>query len=257
MPVRPHASRPLLAALFAPALLLSAPAMAQSAAPKPETNMIDEICTPQSASAYNPQTDWAWLCRYHAANLALPGGRADIVFIGDSITEGWSRFTPGLFTGGIVNRGISGQTSPQLLLRFMADVVALKPRVVHLMIGTNDIAGNTGPTTPEAWKNNLRAMVELARANDIRVILGSIPPADHMSWRPDLRPAAQIAALNEWLKQFAAERGLTYADYHAVLSGPSGELRSEFGRDGVHPEAAGYAVMEPVTRAALAAALKD
>lgn len=243
--------------LVLPAMLLASPAWSQVSAAKPESLMLDDACTPQSASTYNPQTDWAWLCRYHAANLALPGGRADIVFIGDSITEGWGHFQPALFTGGIVNRGISGQTSPQLLVRFMADVVALKPRVVHLMIGTNDIAGNTGPTTPEAWKNNVRAMVELARAHDIRVILGSIPPADHMSWRPDLRPAGQIAELNAWLKAFATERGLVYADYHAAMAGPAGEMRAEFTQDGVHPIAAGYAAMEPVTRAALAAALKD
>ncbi|WP_088309148.1 GDSL-type esterase/lipase family protein [Novosphingobium sp. B 225] len=252
MPVRPRTSALLLTL---PALLLSAPAWGQTTTAKPESYMLDEACTPQSAGAYNPQADWAWLCRYHAANLALPGQHADIVFIGDSITEGWSRFTPGLFTGGIVNRGISGQTSPQLLLRFMADVIALKPRVVHLMIGTNDIAGNTGPTTPVAYQNNVRAMVTLAKAAGIRVILGSIPPADRMSWRPEVKPAPRIAELNRWLKDYAKEQQLTFADYHAILSGPNGELRTEFGRDGVHPEAAGYAVMEPVTRAALAAAL--
>lgn len=246
--------------LVLPAALLAltaAPALAQAPAPAPETNMLDESCTPQAATSYDPQRDWAWLCRYRAANRALPGQRADIVFIGDSITEGWSRFAPALFTGGIVNRGISGQTSPQLLLRFMADVVALQPRVVHLMIGTNDVAGNTGPTTPQAYQDNVRAMVTLAKANGIKVVLGSIPPADHMTWRPALRPAARIAELNRWLKDFAAQQQLTFADYHAVLSGPSGELRPEFGRDGVHPEAAGYAVMEPVTRAALAAALSQ
>ena len=248
-------ARPFLpAALLA---LITAPALAQAPAPAPETNMLDESCTPQSAAAYDPQRDWAWLCRYRAANQALPGQRADIVFIGDSITEGWSRFAPGLFTGGIVNRGISGQTSPQLLLRFMADVVALKPRVVHLMIGTNDVAGNTGPTTPQAYQDNVRAMVTLARASGIKVVLGSIPPADRMNWRPDLRPAARIAELNRWLKDFAAQQQLTFADYHAVLSGPNGELRPEFGRDGVHPEAAGYAVMEPVARTALAEALSQ
>ncbi len=248
-------ARPFLpAALLA---LIAAPALAQAPAPAPETNMLDESCTPQSAAAYDPQRDWAWLCRYRAANQALPGQRADIVFIGDSITEGWSRFAPGLFTGGIVNRGISGQTSPQLLLRFMADVVALKPRVVHLMIGTNDVAGNTGPTTPQAYQDNVRAMVTLARASGIKVVLGSIPPADRMNWRPDLRPAARIAELNRWLKDFAVQQQLTFADYHAVLSGPNGELRPEFGHDGVHPESAGYAVMEPVARAALAEALSQ
>ena len=196
--------------LVLPAMLLASPAWSQVSAAKPESLMLDDACTPQSASTYNPQTDWAWLCRYHAANLALPGGRADIVFIGDSITEGWGHFQPALFTGGIVNRGISGQTSPQLLVRFMADVVALKPRVVHLMIGTNDIAGNTGPTTPEAWKNNVRAMVELARVHDIRVILGSIPPADHMLIvRNDDRPG-MIGLVGQTLGQ----AGVNIADMH-------------------------------------------
>ncbi len=244
-----------IAPLFLPLLLLAAPALGQSPTLQPEPPMRDEACTPDSAARYDPAADWPWLCRYHAANQALPGGRADIVFIGDSITEFWSQANPALFTGGIVNRGISGQTSPQLLLRFMADVVALKPRLVHLMVGTNDIAGNTGPTTPEAWKNNIRAMVALARANGIRVVLGSIPPADRMSWRPGLAPAARIAELNQWLRDFAAAQGQTYADYHTAMATPGGAMRGEFSQDGVHPGKAGYAAMEPVLRAALGEAL--
>lgn len=244
--------------LLLPAALLAltaAPALAQvpAPAPAPETNMLDESCTPQAATSYDPQRDWAWLCRYRAANRALPGQRADIVFIGDSITEGWSRFAPALFTGGIVNRGISGQTSPQLLLRFMADVVALQPRVVHLMIGTNDVAGNTGPTTPQAYQDNVRAMVTLAKANGIKVVLGSIPPADHFGWT-SAQPGDWIGKLNGWLKQFAETEGLVYADYHAALAGPQGELPAALGPDGVHPNAAGYALMRPVADRAIAAA---
>lgn len=245
------------AALALPLLLLAAPALGQSSKPQPEPPMRDQPCTPESATRYDPASDWPWLCRYHAANQALPGGRADIVFIGDSITEFWGQAQPALFTGGIVNRGISGQTSPQLLLRFMADVVALKPRVVHLMIGTNDIAGNTGPSSPEDYRNNVRAMVTLAQVHGIRVILGSIAPADRMSWRPGLAPAPRIAELNQWLRMFAAEQGLTYADYHAALAEPGGAMRSAFTQDGVHPGMAGYAAMEPVMRAALAAALEQ
>lgn len=219
--------------------------------------MIDDPCPAAAATSYDPQRDWAWLCRYRAANAGLAGTAVDVVFIGDSITEGWLHFNPALFALPAVNRGISGQTSGQVLLRFMADVVALRPRAVHLMIGTNDIAGNTGPTSPDAYQNNIRAMVELAAAHGIRVVLGSIPPADHMNWRPGLQPAPRIAQLNQWLKDFAAARGLTYADYFTPLAGPNGELRAEFTHDGVHPQAAGYAAMEPALHQALAAALKN
>lgn len=244
------------AALLAISAQPASARQAEQAAPPAAIGMIDAACPGSAATVYDPQADWAWLCRYHAANAALAGKAVDAVFIGDSITEFWAHFQPELFALPRVNRGISGQTSPQVLLRFMADVVALKPGVVHLMIGTNDIAGNTGPTTPEAYKNNLRAMVDLAQAHGIRVVLGSIPPADRMSWRPGLQPALRIAELNLWLKAFAAERGLIYADYFAVLSGPNGEMRAEFTQDGVHPGAAGYAAMEPVARAALAQALQ-
>ena len=232
-----------------------APFAAQAAAPSaPETYMLDDPCAGRPADLYDPAADWAWLCRYHAANQALAGQSVDTVFLGDSITEGWSYADPAMFAPGTVNRGISGQTSPQLVLRFMADVVALKPRVVHLMIGTNDIAGNTGPTSPQAFKDNIGAMADLARANGIVMVLGSIPPADRMTWRPELIPAGRIAELNAWLKAFAAERGLVYADYYGALAGAGGELPDRYGPDGVHPNAAGYAVMGPIALAAVAQA---
>jgi lysophospholipase L1-like esterase len=238
--------------------LCTAPLAAQAsqpiAPPQPETAMLDDPCAGRPADLYDPASDWAWLCRYHAANLALAGQSIETVFLGDSITEGWSYADPGLFVPGTVNRGISGQTSPQLLLRFMADVVALKPRVVHLMIGTNDVAGNTGPTSPQAYKDNVRAMAYLAKANGIVMVLGSIPPADRMTWRPDMKPAARIAELNAWLKTFAAERGLVFADYYAALAGPGGDLPAGYGPDGVHPNGAGYAVMRPIALAAVAEA---
>ena len=134
------------------------------------------------------------------------------------------------------------------------DVIALHPRVVHIMIGTNDIAGNTGPTSVAAYQANIRAMVDLARVNGVRVVLGSIPPAKRMDWRPGLEPAPRIAELNRWLRAFAAEQGLVYADYHGVLATPDGALRPELGKDGVHPEAPGYALMRPIAERALAEA---
>lgn len=219
-----------------------------------ETAMFDDPCAGRPANFYSPSADWAWLCRYHAANQALAGKAVDTVLIGDSITEGWVTQDPGFFANGIVGRGISGQTSPQLLVRFWQDVITLRPKAVHIMIGTNDLAGNTGPTSPEAYKNAIRAMVTLAKANHIVVILGSIPPADRFDWARQHKPAPTIVSLNAWLKDYAAEEGLVYADYHGALAGPDGELPTRFGPDGVHPNAAGYAVMRKVAEQAISEA---
>jgi lysophospholipase L1-like esterase len=222
--------------------------------PAPETAMLDDPCAGRPANVYSPSVDWAWLCRYQAANQALAGKTVDTVLIGDSITEGWVKQDPDFFVGGTVGRGISGQTSPQLLVRFWQDVIALRPKVVHIMIGTNDLAGNTGPTSPEAYKNAIRAMVTLAKANHIVVILGSIPPADRFDWARQHKPAPTIVALNAWLKDYAASEGLVYADYHGALAGPNDEFLTELAPDGVHPNKAGYAVMRPVAERALAEA---
>lgn len=201
------------------------------------------------------QADWGGLCRYRAANDALAGEPAPrVVFMGDSITEFWSTSDPLLFGDGVINRGISGQTSPQMLVRFHADVIALRPAAVHIMAGTNDLAGNTGPSRPEDFKNNIRAMAEMARANDIAVVLASIPPAAVFPWRPEVAPAPIIAELNAWLESHAAENGLVFVDYHSAMTGPSGELRPELSGDGVHPNADGYALMRPLMVQALAAA---
>jgi lysophospholipase L1-like esterase len=229
--------------------------------PYPAPGMMAESC-PVSRDglwALDPlvlQNDWAWQCRYRAENAQVdPAHPPQVVFMGDSITENWVSLDPGLFGPVRLGRGISGQTSPQMLVRFWQDVVALHPRIVHIMAGTNDIAGNTGPTTPEAYKNAVQAMILLAKANGIVVILGSIPPADRFGWSPQLRPAPWIDELNAWLRNYAETEDLVfYADYHAVLTGPNGELRPEFSADGVHPNAAGYAVMRPVTDAAIARA---
>ena len=200
--------------------------------------------------------DWAQLGQYRDANAALADKPVKAVFIGDSITEFWAGADPDLFTGGVVGRGISGQTSPQMLVRFMADVIALKPVVVHLLCGANDIVGNTGPSTPQDYKNNILAMVTLAQAHGVKVIVGSLTPASTFAWAPQQGdPRARIAELNAWLAGLARERGLIWADYHSVLKATDDSMRPEFTRDGLHPGVDGYAVMRPVARAALAAAL--
>lgn len=201
--------------------------------------------------------DWANLCRYRADNIrlqALPSSERRVVFLGDSITQSWIVAHPAFFTGGLVDRGISGQTTPQILLRFQADVAALRPQVVHIMAGTNDVAGNTGPTSAQDFRNNIMAMVALAKARGIRVILASIPPAASFSWKPGIDPVARIAELNLWLRDYAREQGLVWVDYHPALADGKGGMRPELTFDGVHPNAAGYAAMEPLTRQALAAA---
>jgi lysophospholipase L1-like esterase len=254
-------TRWLLGAL---ALALAMPVQAQQARPVepvnryPAPGMMEQSC-PASRDglwALDPQVlqnDWAWLCRFREDNARVdPANPPEVVFMGDSITENWLREDPALFGKGWLNRGLSGQTSPQMLVRFWQDVIALHPDVVHIMAGTNDLAGNTGPTSPEAYKNNIRAMVQLAKAHGIVVVLGSIPPADRFEWAPQHQPAPWIAQFNAWLKDYAAAEGMVYADYFTVLAGPNGELRPELGPDGVHPNAAGYVLMRPVAERALA-----
>jgi lysophospholipase L1-like esterase len=192
--------------------------------------------------------DWPNLGRYQASNAALveSGVRPDVVFMGDSISEIWPEGDPEFFAKGRVCRGISGQTSPQILLRFYADVIALKPKAVHLLCGSNDIAGNTGPTTPYRYQCNVLAMTECAAAHGIRVLLGSITPAAFFSWRPEASPASWVAELNVWLRNLAGERGFTFVDYHPPLDDGTGAMRREFTHDGVHPNRRGYAVMRQV-----------
>jgi lysophospholipase L1-like esterase len=203
--------------------------------------------------------DWPQLCVFRAANAALIAGRARprLILIGDSITGGWPSEDPDLFggpggEGDIVDRGIAGQTSGQMLARFYQDVIQLTPRTVQIMAGTNDIAGNAGPNRPEDFKANIMAMTELARAHGIRIILASIPPSDHFAWAPDVAPKPWVATLNRWLRDYARANRLTYADYYSALAGPDGAMRSDFSSDGVHPNLAGYAAMRPVLDAALA-----
>ena len=200
--------------------------------------------------------DWPAFSHYREANAALAGQRTEVVFIGDSITEMWRIAQPDLFSAGVVNRGISGQTSPQILLRFMPDVVALKPKVAHIMCGVNDIAGNTGPTTPQDYRGNMLAMLDIASANGIHIVLAHLTPISGLPWSPDVvDPKARIVELNGWLASVAAERGLVQVDYGPALSDGQGGLKAEFTRDGLHPGAGGYAVMRPLAEAAIAEAL--
>ncbi len=201
-------------------------------------------------AAVAPQTqgDWPWLARYAEENrrLLATGVRPGIVFMGDSITEGWLRERPGFFTPGRIDRGISGQTTPQMLLRTMADVVALRPRVMHLMAGTNDIAGNTGPMTAEQTQANLTAMVQLARANGIRVLLATVPPAAGFPWRPGLATVGPIRMMNGWIRNHARTLGATLVDYDPVLDDGNGAMKPGLASDGVHPTGAGYDAMATV-----------
>ena len=203
-------------------------------------------------------SDWPWLGRFRDDNARLiaSGARVETVFMGDSITAGWLDNAPELFTPGRICRGISGQTSPQMLLRFHADVIDLKPRAVHLMCGTNDIAGNTGPSTLRMIQDNVRAMREIAAANGVRFIIASIPPSAGFPWRPGLATIEPIAAMNAWLADFARRSRAVYADYFAVLTDGRGDIRPELASDHVHPTAAGYAVMRPVAEAAISRALR-
>jgi len=206
--------------------------------------------------------DWANLHRYHAANTiaaALPQEQRRAVMMGDSITDNWAGFSGDFYNAhGLIGRGISGQVTAQMLLRFPAEVVALKPSVVHIMAGTNDIAENTDPYDFNATTNNMQAMITLAKANGIAVVMASVPPSTHFSWRPEVgNPLTRIEALNAWIKYACSMQDLTYVDYWPVLQGPDGGLRTELGINGdtVHPNLTGYLAMQPLTLAAIETAL--
>jgi lysophospholipase L1-like esterase len=204
--------------------------------------------------------EWANVQRYAAANAALPApadGTPRVVFMGDSITEGWAaQRAPFFDSNAYVGRGISGQTTSQMLLRFHQDVVALDPAAVVILAGTNDIAENTGPITDAQVVDNLAAMVEIARAHDIRPVLGSIPPATRFAWRPGIEPRARIRELNARIRAWAEAHGVTYADVWTAMSVPDGGMKPEYAGDTVHPNAEGYATMEPIVQAAIKDALQ-
>ena len=202
---------------------------------------------------------WADTEHYSADNikigLALPN-ETRIVFMGNSITAGWSKICPGFFQGKpYINRGISGQTTPQMLVRFRVDVLNLKPSIVIILAGTNDIAENTGRSTPEMILNNIISMAELAKANGIKVILCSVLPALDYYWRPGLKPAEKIVSLNSLIQKYAAENELIFIDYFSSMADDQKGLKNELTSDGIHPNETGYKIMAPLTEVAIQKAL--
>ena len=244
--------------------LLAQCASAPSSTPAPAT-VPATASAPAVAPAPNPaevrlHKDWAYLERYRQANtsLAAPApGENRVVFYGNSITEGWAKYFDSEFPGKpYIGRGISGQTTPQMLVRFRQDVVALHPRAVVILAGTNDIAGNTGPSSVEMIEDNIASMAEIAKANDIRVVLSSVLPVYDYPWRKGLEPAPKIVALNAWMRSYAASHGATYLDYHTAMADERQGLQAALTYDGVHPNEAGYRVMAPLAERAIEDALR-
>jgi acyl-CoA thioesterase I len=190
----------------------------------------------------------------------LPPPRQDekrVIFMGNSITENWQQYFATMFPGKpYINRGISGQTTPQMLVRFRQDVIALEPAVVVILAGTNDIAGNTGPSTLEMIEDNIASMTNLARANGIRVVLTSVLPVRDYPWKPGLEPAPKIIALNSWIRAYAAGHDAIYADFHGPMADAQGGMRNGLSSDGVHPNEAGYRIMAPLVEQAIDQALR-
>jgi len=199
--------------------------------------------------------DWANLKRFQQENseLLLPKANEHrVVFMGNSITEGWLSIRPEFFKNKpYVNRGISGQTTPQMLIRFRQDVIHLKPSTVVLLAGINDIAENTGPSTIEMIANNIISMAELAKANHINVIICSVLPANNFPWREGLKPAEKVRKLNAILQSYSYENKLAYVDYYSAMVNDSNGLKKELGEDGIHPNKNGYLIMEPILEKAI------
>lgn len=209
------------------------------------------LCMLATSALFAQQQDWANFSRYEAANKTVKTP-SKVVFMGNSITEGWWNNDSLFFkTNGYIGRGISGQTTSQMLVRFRADVIDLKPKAVVILAGTNDIAQNTGYISLENVMGNIISMVELAKANRIDVILCSVLPAQDFSWRKGLEPADKIVELNKMIKAYADRNKLPYVDYHSALKDERNGLPEKYSNDGVHPTLEGYKIMEKVISPAL------
>jgi len=255
--------------LLVAATLFVAPATrSQTPTQSPATCDCDQLNT-KLASAQKTLHDWPNIARYHDANSSVKPPVKDekrVVFMGDSITDGWQQPQYGGFFPGkpYIDRGISGQTTPQMLVRFRPDVIALQPKVVVILAGTNDIAGNTGPMTLEQIEANFESMSELAHANKIRVVLASVMPVSNYGHdrdgKPidvrDRRPPEKILELNKWIKSYAASHGDIYLDYFSAMVDDKGLLKADLSDDGLHPNSKGYAVMAPLAEASITQAFK-
>ena len=203
--------------------------------------------------------DWANLERFREDNAKLAAPRTcddRVVFMGNSITQGWIDMIPEFFAGRhYINRGIGGQTTPQMLIRFRQDVIHLRPKVVVILAGINDIAGNTGPSSLEMIEDNLHSMTELAQVNGIEVVLCSVLPALDFPWRPGMDPAGKVVELNKRIEAYASKKGAVYCDYFTAMVDERNGLPAELSDDGVHPNEAGYAIMAPHVEKAIARAL--
>lgn len=206
------------------------------------------------------KTDWANLARYAAENKMLgapAGGEKRVVFMGNSITEGWKLADSAFFSGRpYIDRGISGQTTPQMLIRFRPDVIELKPATVVILAGINDIAENTGPISLEAIFGNIVSMVQLAKANNIQVVLCSVLPANRFPWRPAIQPAEKVIALNKMLSSYATQHKIVYVDYYSAMVDHEKGLPEKYAEDGIHPTLEGYKVMEELVEEGIKKALK-
>ncbi len=233
-------------------------AMMVPGAPRPVITAAD-VARRQQAEALASKTDWAQLCRFRADNRLFTQSEVSAVFLGASTTEFWTAADPELFNDTVINRGIGGQTTQQLLLRFHQDVLSLKPRVLHLMASSNDIlaASVAGGMTLESAQHYLDTMVTLARQEGITVILGSNFPTSALPWAPGVKPAPMVAQWNAWLKGYAAARKIDSVDYYALLSDESGGLPAALSNDGVHPNRVGYARLSVLVRSALRNALQQ
>ncbi|HVD94465.1 MAG TPA: SGNH/GDSL hydrolase family protein [Vicinamibacterales bacterium] len=259
-------TRVFMAAAIAAAFSAQNPA--PSSAPSADTSCSEMATALQRMIGQDSRMrDWPQLARYREANrtVAAPAaGDSRVVFMGDSITDAWQQPRFGGFFPGkpYVDRGISGQTTPQMLVRFKPDVIDLKPKAVVILAGTNDIANNTGPMTDEEIEGNIESMVDLAKAHGIKVVLSSIMPTGAYHVAPNgvpqstLRPMSRIKTLNEWMKRFAGANGHVYLDYFTPMLDDTGMMKAELTGDDLHPNAAGYAIMAPLAQAAIDKALR-